>query len=100
MSTPDWDAIRADFPILDQEVCGKPLIYFDNAASSQKPRAVIAALSPTVAASVRRLMPPCVRIASSTASSLRDTLLAPKYRFAPKSYHQRHRKARLAAIYL
>ena len=45
MSTPDWDAIRADFPILDQEVRGKPLIYFDNAASSQKPRAVIDAIS-------------------------------------------------------
>lgn len=43
-TTPDWDAIRADFPILDQEVHGKPLIYFDNAASSQKPRAVIEAL--------------------------------------------------------
>ena len=45
MSTPDWDAIRADFPILDQQVRGRPLIYFDNAASSQKPRAVIAALA-------------------------------------------------------
>jgi cysteine desulfurase / selenocysteine lyase len=43
-TTPNWDAIRADFPILDQEVHGKPLIYFDNAASSQKPRAVIEAL--------------------------------------------------------
>ena len=45
MSTPDWEAIRADFPLLDQEVRGKPLIYFDNAASSQKPRAVIDAIS-------------------------------------------------------
>ena len=45
MITPNWDAIRADFPILDQEVRGKPLIYFDNAASSQKPRAVIEAIS-------------------------------------------------------
>ncbi len=45
MSAPDWAAIRADFPILDQEVRGKPLIYFDNAASSQKPRAVIDAIS-------------------------------------------------------
>jgi cysteine desulfurase / selenocysteine lyase len=35
------DRIRADFPILDQEVNGKPLIYFDNAASSQKPIAVL-----------------------------------------------------------
>ena len=40
----DWTAIRADFPILDQQVHGKPLIYFDNAATSQKPRAVIDAL--------------------------------------------------------
>ena len=44
-TTPNWDAIRADFPILDQAVRGKPLIYFDNAASSQKPRAVIEAVS-------------------------------------------------------
>src|ERR1019366_3839830 len=41
---PDWTKLRADFPILDQQVHGKPLIYFDNAATSQKPRAVIAAL--------------------------------------------------------
>jgi cysteine desulfurase / selenocysteine lyase len=40
----DWPAIRKDFPILDQEVHGRPLIYFDNAATSQKPRAVLAAL--------------------------------------------------------
>lgn len=38
------DAIRADFPILHQEVNGKALIYLDNAATSQKPKAVIAAL--------------------------------------------------------
>ncbi len=37
----DWAALRADFPILDQRVHGHPLIYFDNAASSQKPRAVL-----------------------------------------------------------
>jgi cysteine desulfurase/selenocysteine lyase len=36
--------LRKDFPILDQQVHGKPLIYFDNAATSQKPRSVIAAL--------------------------------------------------------
>jgi cysteine desulfurase/selenocysteine lyase len=41
---PDWSALRKDFPILDQQVHGKPLIYFDNAATSQKPRAVIDAL--------------------------------------------------------
>jgi cysteine desulfurase / selenocysteine lyase len=42
--TPDWSALRKDFPILDQQIHGKPLIYFDNAATSQKPRAVIDAL--------------------------------------------------------
>ena len=42
--TVDWSALRADFPILDQKVHGKPLIYFDNAATSQKPRAVIQSL--------------------------------------------------------
>ena len=41
----DWAGLRADFPILDQEVNGHPLIYFDNAATSQKPRAVIDAVS-------------------------------------------------------
>ncbi|MBD3880527.1 SufS family cysteine desulfurase [Phormidium tenue FACHB-886] len=35
---------RADFPILHQEIHGKPLIYFDNAASSQKPLAVLEAM--------------------------------------------------------
>ena len=44
-SEPDWAAIRAEFPILDQNVGEHPLVYFDNAASSQKPRAVIDALT-------------------------------------------------------
>jgi cysteine desulfurase/selenocysteine lyase len=43
--TVDWAALRKDFPILDQTVHGKPLIYFDNAATSQKPRSVIDALT-------------------------------------------------------
>lgn len=41
----DWNRIRTDFPILDQQVHGNPLVYFDSAASSQKPRQVIEALS-------------------------------------------------------
>jgi cysteine desulfurase/selenocysteine lyase len=41
----DWAGKRADFPILDQQVHGRPLIYLDNAATSQKPRAVIDALT-------------------------------------------------------
>jgi len=36
--------VRADFPILHQEIHGKPLVYFDNAATSQKPLAVLEAL--------------------------------------------------------
>ena len=36
--------IRADFPILKREIHGKPLIYFDNAATSQKPNQVIDAI--------------------------------------------------------
>ena len=37
----DVEGLRADFPILNQEVHGKPLVYLDNAATSQKPRRVI-----------------------------------------------------------
>src|SRR5205823_1460764 len=40
----DVKRVRRDFPILDQQVHGKPLVYLDNAASSQKPRAVIDAI--------------------------------------------------------
>ena len=42
--TINWSTLRRDFRILDQNVHGKPLIYFDNAATSQKPRSVIDAL--------------------------------------------------------
>ncbi|AFY62414.1 SufS family cysteine desulfurase [Synechococcus sp. PCC 6312] len=38
------DLVRADFPILQQQVHGKPLVYLDNAATSQKPQAVIQTL--------------------------------------------------------
>ncbi|HAS39938.1 MAG TPA: cysteine desulfurase CsdA [Microscillaceae bacterium] len=41
----DINKIRADFPLLTQEVNGKPLIYFDNAATSQKPKVVLDALN-------------------------------------------------------
>lgn len=40
----NWQKVREDFPILGERVHGKPLIYFDNAATSQKPRAVLDAL--------------------------------------------------------
>jgi cysteine desulfurase / selenocysteine lyase len=41
----DIEKIRADFPILRQLIRGKPLVYLDNAATSQKPRAVIDAIT-------------------------------------------------------
>ncbi|MEZ5811386.1 MAG: cysteine desulfurase [Rhizobiaceae bacterium] len=41
----DVEAIRKDFPILAREVYGKPLVYLDNGASAQKPRAVIDAVT-------------------------------------------------------
>jgi cysteine desulfurase/selenocysteine lyase len=43
MST-SWPDVRADFPVLHQQVNGKPLVYLDNGATSQKPRRVIDAL--------------------------------------------------------
>src|SRR2546421_2566172 len=43
MRTPE--DIRKDFPILERQVHGKPLVYLDSTASSQKPRAVIEAIS-------------------------------------------------------
>ena len=41
----DVERLRADFPILAQEVHGRPLVYLDNAASAQKPRQVIDAVA-------------------------------------------------------
>jgi len=41
----DVQKVRADFPILSQQINGKPLVYFDNGATSQKPQVVIDAIS-------------------------------------------------------
>jgi cysteine desulfurase / selenocysteine lyase len=41
----DLERVRDDFPILSREVHGKPLVYLDNAASTQKPRAVLGAIA-------------------------------------------------------
>lgn len=42
-TAPDWERVRSDFPLLMRQVHGKPLIYFDNANTGQKPLPVIAA---------------------------------------------------------
>lgn len=46
----DIDTVRADFPILSRQVNGRPLVYLDNGASAQKPRAVIEAVTQGYAA--------------------------------------------------
>jgi len=45
LGTFDADLVRADFPILSRQVNGQPLVYLDNAATTQKPRAMIDAIS-------------------------------------------------------
>jgi cysteine desulfurase/selenocysteine lyase len=45
LATINVSKIREDFPVLERRVNGKPLVYFDNAATSQKPRAVIEAVN-------------------------------------------------------
>ena len=44
MSAIDWCKVRADFPLLHRQVHGKPLVYFDNANTAQKPAVVIDAV--------------------------------------------------------
>lgn len=44
ITQPDLEKIRADFPILSRKVHNRPLVYFDNAATTQKPQVVIDAL--------------------------------------------------------
>jgi cysteine desulfurase / selenocysteine lyase len=41
----DIEKVRRDFPILEREVNGRPLVYLDNAATSQKPRQVVETLT-------------------------------------------------------
>ena len=45
MSGFDAYALRRDFPILDQQINGHPLVYLDNAATTQKPECVIEAIA-------------------------------------------------------
>lgn len=45
MTKPNFDKLRLDFPMLKQKMHGKPLIYFDTAATAQKPQSVIDAIA-------------------------------------------------------
>jgi cysteine desulfurase/selenocysteine lyase len=73
----DLAAIRRDFPILDQEVNGRRLVYLDSAASAQKPRAVIDAVSQfylTDNANVHRGLYELSRRATDRFEAARQTL--------------------------
>lgn len=69
--------IRKEFPILSQKVYGKPLIYLDNAATTQKPRCVIDAISEaycTVNANVHRGVHHLSQVATEQFEAARTTV--------------------------
>jgi cysteine desulfurase/selenocysteine lyase len=73
----DVAEIRRDFPILSRTVHGKPLVYLDNGASAQKPRAVIDAVTRAYAeeyANVHRGLHYLSTVATEKYEAVRDTL--------------------------
>ena len=73
------DEIRAQFPILKELVHGKPLVYFDNAATSQKPRRVIKAESAyyaTINANVHRGVHTLSTLATDAQEAAREIIRA------------------------
>ncbi len=73
----DSNTIRSQFPILNREVNGRPLIYFDNAASSQKPQVVIDAISSyysTINSNVHRGVHHLSQEATEAMESARKTI--------------------------
>lgn len=82
------DKVRADFPILTQEVNGKPLVYFDNAATSQKPQVVIDAITnyyTTVNSNVHRGVHTLSQLATDAFEATRHKL---KAHFNPAHEHE------------
>jgi cysteine desulfurase/selenocysteine lyase len=78
MNTPiDWTALRADFPILRQQVHGKPLVYLDSANTGQKPQCVIEAVDGyyrDYSANVARAVHALGERATAAYEGARDTL--------------------------
>jgi cysteine desulfurase/selenocysteine lyase len=75
----DVEAIRAEFPILSQQVYGKPLVYLDNAASAQKPREVIDAMVRTMEtgyANVHRGLHHLANVATEAFEDARESVRA------------------------
>lgn len=75
----DISNIRKDFPILSQQVNGKPLVYFDNGATSQKPQVVIDAISKyyeVINANIHRGVHTLSQIATDAYESSREKVRA------------------------
>lgn len=73
----DIQKVRNDFPILNQTVNGKPLVYFDNAATSQKPQVVIDAISnyySTINANIHRGVHTLSQLATDAYEASRQTV--------------------------
>jgi cysteine desulfurase / selenocysteine lyase len=73
----DVEKVRKDFPILHQEINGKPLVYFDNAATTQKPQVVIDALTnyySTINANIHRGIHTLAEKATAEYEATRDTI--------------------------
>lgn len=73
----DVAAVRADFPILSRQVNGKPLVYLDNGASAQKPKAVIDAVTQTYSmeyANVHRGLHYLSNLATDKYEAVRDKI--------------------------
>jgi cysteine desulfurase/selenocysteine lyase len=75
----DVQKIRADFPILSQKVNGKPLVYFDNGATAQKPQVVIDAISKyysKINANIHRGVHTLSQLATDAYEASRNTIQA------------------------
>ena len=76
-TVPDWSALRDDFPILRQQVHGKPLVYLDSANTGQKPQVVIDAVDAyyrEYSANVARAVHALGERATAAYEGVRDTL--------------------------
>ena len=74
----DIASIRAEFPILSREAYGKPLVYLDNAASAQKPRAVIDAMTRAMEGSYANVHRGLHLLANETTTAF-ETALGPLF---------------------
>ncbi len=68
----DVNAVRAEFPILSRQAYGKPLVYLDNAASAQKPRAVIDAMTRAMEGSYANVHRGLHLLANETTAAFED----------------------------